>query len=365
MTQLAFSTAEQRDYLEEWINSPDPADPPRIIEGDGREIMPRFPEDSFDLILTSPPYPRAQRKPEDLGRYRRFVGADGSLLPEVDDIPHVRRKTQRLLRQADLEDAGRSPHASKKLQREFGEGRSELTGFKHGKPNLVGETGLQVYIHPDEWWPWFEPFAREMLRVIKPGCPLLLNVGGVTCPSWNHHTYSWDLPSQMKALGWTFVAPIYWAKPNGPPVTAQGAITNVVEHVFWFAKGIGGNTKPIWNPWAISSHPQGDGPGQVKRPIVRNVFDMAVGRTRWPEGQAHFACFPEAMAERMLTGWSHEGDLVLDPFAGSCTSLLAAKKLGRRSVMIELNPEGEIDCALARYEQEFGSHSDSASKAGG
>jgi len=373
-----------------------------MVEGDCREVMPRFPANSIDLIATSPPYPRAQRTPEDLGRYRgqefqeenrrrkrEQYSADheNGLLSQRDRArmaslngtrgqPHARARREmvgenyslgdpvkptrahniRANRRAALESSAGAPHVSKKLGRE---------GFKHGKPNMKGETGLQVQVHPDQWWTWFQPVAEQMLRVLKPRRALLLNVGGVVCPTWNHHTYDWDLPSQMKSIGWQFVRPIYWYKPNGPPTTAEGTMSNKVEHVFWFSKGITDEDGPVWNPWELH---QTKTAAKTKRPIVGNVWEIPVGTTRWPPGMAHYACFPLELAERMVRGFSFparsvggmfeeqhlEADVVLDPFAGSGTTLIAARKLGRRSIGIELNPEGEIECARARWEMEFG-----------
>jgi DNA modification methylase len=53
----------------------------------------------------------------------------------------------------------------------------------------------------------------------------------------------------------------------------------------------------------------------------------------------HPATFPDMLASDHVQAWSRPGDLVLDPFAGSGTTLKAAKELGRRFVGIEINPE--------------------------
>jgi site-specific DNA-methyltransferase (cytosine-N4-specific) len=53
----------------------------------------------------------------------------------------------------------------------------------------------------------------------------------------------------------------------------------------------------------------------------------------------HYATFPERLVEPMIRACSDEGDLVLDPFAGSGTTCRVAARLGRRWIGIELNPE--------------------------
>lgn len=55
--------------------------------------------------------------------------------------------------------------------------------------------------------------------------------------------------------------------------------------------------------------------------------------------EAHFATWPEALVERILKAGCPENGTCLDPFGGSGTTALVARKLGRKSVLIELNPE--------------------------
>ena len=54
---------------------------------------------------------------------------------------------------------------------------------------------------------------------------------------------------------------------------------------------------------------------------------------------AHFAVFPPDLIEPCILAGCHEDGVVLDPFAGSGTTLMVAKKHGRNYVGIELNPE--------------------------
>jgi len=53
----------------------------------------------------------------------------------------------------------------------------------------------------------------------------------------------------------------------------------------------------------------------------------------------HPAPFPLGLARDHILSWSNEGDVVLDPFAGSGTTCLAARDAGRRYVGIEINAE--------------------------
>lgn len=57
------------------------------------------------------------------------------------------------------------------------------------------------------------------------------------------------------------------------------------------------------------------------------------------ERTGHPCQMPEAVLERIIAVSSNPGDLVLDPFAGSGTTLAVAKRLGRRYLGIELSPE--------------------------
>jgi site-specific DNA-methyltransferase (adenine-specific) len=53
----------------------------------------------------------------------------------------------------------------------------------------------------------------------------------------------------------------------------------------------------------------------------------------------HPAPFPEALAEDHILSWSNAGDLVYDPFLGSGTTALCARRLGRNYVGSEISEE--------------------------
>jgi DNA modification methylase len=67
--------------------------------------------------------------------------------------------------------------------------------------------------------------------------------------------------------------------------------------------------------------------------------------------RVHPATFPLALARRVIELFTHSGELVLDPFCGSATTLLAARRLNRNAVGIDLNG-GYVDLARRRLNAE-------------
>jgi DNA modification methylase len=76
-----------------------------------------------------------------------------------------------------------------------------------------------------------------------------------------------------------------------------------------------------------------------------NVWDLPGERN-----SNHPAPFPEALARDHILSWSNPGDVVLDPFAGSGTTLKMAKETGRHAIGIEINQD-YCDIAVKRLAQ--------------
>lgn len=74
--------------------------------------------------------------------------------------------------------------------------------------------------------------------------------------------------------------------------------------------------------------------------------DISVPYWSMKENTAHPTQKPEKLIAKLILASSNEGDLVLDPFAGSGTTAVVAKKLGRNFLGIEQNP---LYCAWAEY----------------
>lgn len=73
--------------------------------------------------------------------------------------------------------------------------------------------------------------------------------------------------------------------------------------------------------------------------VPGNVWEYPRVRYRMPEYEEHPTQKPEALLERIIKASSNKGDVVLDPFSGTFTTSSVAKKLGRKSIGIEINED--------------------------
>lgn len=155
----------------------------------------------------------------------------------------------------------------------------------------------------------------------------------------------WRLAFALQDDGWILRNAIVWHKPNAMPESVTDRLSGRYEHVFLFSKrqrywfdldpirtaydGDRAITRnSVRGAWGIHKHEQvdyGRNPG--------DVWDIATQ----PFAAAHFAVMPPALAERCIKAGCKSGGTVLDPFSGSGTTGLAAARLGRKYVGIDLN----------------------------
>lgn len=160
--------------------------------------------------------------------------------------------------------------------------------------------------------------------------------------------------------GWWVRSVIIWNKPNAMPESVKDRPTESHEYILMLTKSANYYwdtdavrecyTTPL-NRWGgphtkATDACKGDEyavrftPGRKCRPHPggRNLRSVWTFPTQ-PYPEAHFATFPEELPERCIKAGSKEGDIVLDPFAGSGTTLWVSKRLGRKAVGYELSSE--------------------------
>lgn len=67
---------------------------------------------------------------------------------------------------------------------------------------------------------------------------------------------------------------------------------------------------------------------------------FSTAEARWARFGPYYAMFPLEFAFNVVEEYSKEGDYIIDPFAGRCSSIYAGGVLGRNSLGIEINPVG-------------------------
>ena len=170
----------------------------------------------------------------------------------------------------------------------------------------------------------------------------------------------WRVAFALQEDGWYLRQDIIWHKPNPMPESVKDRCTKAHEYIFLLTKKPkyyfdyeaikepadpkNHRPSPGIRATAPGSSPHG-GPASGDRSYVtRNKRDVWTVAPK-PYKGAHFAVFPEALVEPCLLAGCPEGGTVLDPFGGSGTVGVVAKKHGRDSILCELNREyAELAC---------------------
>src|SRR3989344_2921778 len=91
--------------------------------------------------------------------------------------------------------------------------------------------------------------------------------------------------------------------------------------------------------------------------VPGNVWEFSRVRYRMDEYENHQTQKPVALLERIIKASSKKGDLILDPFSGSFTTSFVAKKLGRKSIGIELQEDyAKIGLRRLDLQKEYNGH---------
>ena len=295
----------------------------KIIQGDALEVLKSLSSENIDCVVTSPPYFQLR----DYG----VKGQQGlektpeeyieNLCKVFDSVKRVMKKTGTLF--VNLGDTY------------YGGGRN-----KNNKNPKIKSKTVRGLVNLGDTVPGPKGQAKSLAQI----------------PS--------RFAIAMTDRGWILRNEIVWQKPNAMPSSATDRFTVDFEKIFFFvrstryyfsqqleafrsnkydrARMARGRTVYGNGKWAKES----GGAIKTQRAFVAGNANGRNKRCVWSintkplvtDGH-HYATYPESLVETLILAGSPPGGVVLDPFVGSGTTAVVAKKLGRHCIGIELKPE--------------------------
>lgn len=313
--------------MEEFVN--------KILNGNSLELLKKIPDNSIDCCITSPPYwgLRDYGHDEQLGSEKHFKDFVVNLCNVFDEVKRVLKPTGTCF--VNLGDTFNGSKVGNTSNKGYCE-NTVINTFKKQKNEIANKSLCMIP----------ERFSIEMID-----------------------------------RGWCLRNQIIWHKPNQMPQSAKDRFTVDFEKVFFFVKqptdyyfeqqlepaltnenrpnGVVRNreynydSKENNNPDAYKKQhknikEKGQQPNSMhlkrasgtpdKIYVDRNVRTVWSINTK-PFKGAHFATYPQTLVERMLKAGCPENGIVLDPFFGSGTTGVYARKVNRNFIGIELNSE--------------------------
>ncbi len=201
---------------------------------------------------------------------------------------------------------------------------------------------------------------RHCYRALVPGGRLICVVGDVCLSRRRNNGRHTVVPlhasiqEHCREIGYDNLAPIIWHKIAnatyevdggsgflGKPYEPNAVIKNDIEFILMQRKP-GGYRKPSLAARILSV---------ISEENHRKWFQQVWTNLPGASTKDHPAPYPLELAERLIRMFSFAGDTVLDPFAGTGTSSLAAARTGRNSIAVELDPT-YFDMACGRLRKE-------------
>lgn len=256
---------------------------------------------------------------------------------------------------------------NKKTKIYLGDCKDVLQDFENNSVDLIftsppyADSRKNTYggIHPDKYVDWMLPITEQLLRVLNPTGTFVLNIKEKVVDS-ERHTYVIDLIHEMRNQGWLWTEEFIWHKKNSYPGKWPNRFRDSWERLLQFnkSKQFKMYQEEVMVPvgdWAKSrlknlsktdktrdNAKNGSGFGKnvsnwIGRDFVypTNVLHLATECNN----KEHSAAFPDELPEWFIKLFTKEGDIVLDPFMGSGTTVTVANKMGRVGLGIEIVKE--------------------------
>jgi len=220
---------------------------------------------------------------------------------------------------------------------------------------------LQTYggVKPDEYVDWFLPKSEQFLRVLNPTGTFILNIKERVV-NGERHTYVIELILEMRKQGWLWTEEFIWHKKNSYPGKWPNRFRDSWERLLHFNKQrkFDMYQEAVMVPigeWAkerlakLSETDKTRDESKAGSGFGKNVSNW-VGRDKaYPtnvihmatecSNKNHSAAFPMSLPTWFIKLFTLPGDIILDPFIGSGTTAMAAQRLGRNYIGIDINEE--------------------------
>lgn len=223
-------------------------------------------------------------------------------------------------------------HTSEQMP-ELDEGEIDLIVTSPPYPMIEMWDHLGTYSEQHET---IKQVMSECYEKLRRGGIMCINIGDATrnkSGSFRYYPNHAKVTENAEKIGFDSLIPIFWKKPQNGPNKFMGSgmkppnayVTNEMEYILIFRKG------PVTDPRRTdllrkasmySEHQRNEWFSQI----------WEVGGANQDDGHA---VYPFEIPYRLIRMFSLLGDTVLDPFAGSGTTLKAARALGRHSVGFE------------------------------
>lgn len=217
--------------------------------------------------------------------------------------------------------------------------------------NIGKEYETQVEL--EHYLDWLKPIAAEIYRVLADGGSLCWQVGNFVDDSEVFPLDIFFYPI-FKKLGLKLRNRIIWHFDHG--LHASKRLSGRYETMLWFTKGGNytfnldpirvpskypgkRNFKPGPNHGKPSGNPLGKNPSDIWKLMIQEwevgLWNIPNVKANHPEKTLHPCQFPIELVERCVLAFTNEGDIVLDPFTGVASAMLAALKRNRRAIGID------------------------------